>query len=85
MLVKNKINSATKNLRVISSQNTTNPKVLSILHLFPIPPRFIGTLQCCTLFEGYNDTIEFLDLSWNHLRNEGAKELALGLEVWNSV
>ena len=36
------------------------------------------------LITGYNDTIEVLDLSWNHLRNDGAKELALGLEVMHS-
>lgn len=28
-----------------------------------------------------NDTIEHLDLSWNHLRNKGACALALSLKV----
>ena len=32
-----------------------------------------------------NDTIDHLDLSWNHLRNKGACAIALSLKVCSNV
>ena len=32
-----------------------------------------------------NDTIDHLDLSWNHLRNKGACAVALSLKVCSNV
>ena len=35
----------------------------------------------CFFSSAVNDTIDHLDLSWNHLRNKGACAVALSLKV----
>ena len=35
-------------------------------------------------FAAINDTLEVLDLSWNHIRRMGALAICKGLQVYNS-
>ena len=41
-------------------------------------------LICYCFLTAANDTIDHLDLSWNHLRNKGACAVALSLKVCSS-
>ena len=35
----------------------------------------------CNTFSAANETLERLDLSWNHIRKQGALEFAMGVKV----
>jgi hypothetical protein len=37
------------------------------------------------LFVAINDTLEVLDLSWNHIRRMGALAICKGLQVFNRI
>ena len=41
-----------------------------------------GTLDACCA--GQNENLDFLDLSWNHLRPTGGVAVAKGLKVWQT-